>query len=348
MSGDHMRHGPHDLESHPIADAFPMMDGTEFAELVDDIKANGVREPIVLHEGRILDGRNRYRAAQMAGVECPRTEYQGTDPIKYVVSLNLRRRHLNESQRAWVGKQIAKLERGANQHTAIAVSSQSDVAELLNVSEDSIQRARFVDKHGVPELGKAVAAGEVSVSAAADVARLPEEEQREIVAKGSKGIKKAAKREREKRAGEAKRKCRTNQEIDRECAEKVGKKRKKEIQRAAIEAESERCKRRDALGSLLRYYDQPTDKAREAAERFVIDERGSCWGNEWPIHVGGIRRAAEHLKALADILEGRGLSQEPVYDDDDAADVDGNAIPEQSEPGPTGETELQADRSRCA
>ena len=101
------------------------------------------------------------------------------------------------------------------------------------------------------------------------------------------------------------------------------------------------------MGSLLEYYDQPTDKAREAAEWFDIDERGRC-DNEF-ICVGGIRRAAEFINALANILEGRGLSQEqPVYDDDDAVDDDGNPIPEQSEPGPPGETELQADRSRCA
>ncbi len=152
MSGDHMRHGPHDLQSHPIADAFPMMADTEFDELVADIKANGVREPIVLYEGKILDG-GIATGAQAAGVECPRTEYQGTDPIEYVVSLNLRRRHLDESQRAWVAAKLTNLKDGErpSQICEPAVTRER-AAEMLNVSPRSIDSARVVRDHGTVEL----------------------------------------------------------------------------------------------------------------------------------------------------------------------------------------------------
>ena len=55
-------------------------------------KAHGVREPIWLFESKILDGRNRYSAAQGAGVDCPTRSYDGDDPLSFVVSANLRRR----------------------------------------------------------------------------------------------------------------------------------------------------------------------------------------------------------------------------------------------------------------
>jgi hypothetical protein len=121
----------------------------------------------------ILDGRNRYRACLEAGVEPIFLPYQGDDPVAYVLSLNLHRRHLNESQRAMVAGRVATLQAGRPQeNTAIAVIKQDKAAALLNVSIDSIQRARTVLDKGAPELEKAVMAKVVSVSAAADVAKV--------------------------------------------------------------------------------------------------------------------------------------------------------------------------------
>ena len=60
-----------DLEFHPLANVFPLSDGEEFEALAADIAVHGVREPVVLYEGQILDGRNRYRASHVAGVDCP-------------------------------------------------------------------------------------------------------------------------------------------------------------------------------------------------------------------------------------------------------------------------------------
>jgi len=97
---------------HPISGLFPLMNRNAFADLVKDVKANGLMEPAVLYDGKILDGRNRYRACARAGVECKFQTYNGSDPVSFVVSLNLRRRHLTASQRRMVAARLARLGRG--------------------------------------------------------------------------------------------------------------------------------------------------------------------------------------------------------------------------------------------
>jgi ParB-like chromosome segregation protein Spo0J len=67
------------LEFHPLANLFPLMEGQEFNEFAADIRAHGLREPITLYEGKVLDGRNRYRAATETDIECRFETYTGTE-----------------------------------------------------------------------------------------------------------------------------------------------------------------------------------------------------------------------------------------------------------------------------
>jgi N6-adenosine-specific RNA methylase IME4 len=173
-----------ELDFHPVADIFPMMSDLEFAGLVDDIKVNGLREPVWLHgDGRIIDGRNRYRACRQIGMDPPTRIYRGDDDglVAFVVSLNLHRRHLNESQRSMVGARIEDYQRGRPRKDANWQVKRGDAADLLNVSERSIARAAKVQQ-ATPELADAVDRGKVSVSAAASIAEAPPEEQREVIA----------------------------------------------------------------------------------------------------------------------------------------------------------------------
>jgi hypothetical protein len=86
---------------HPLAETYPPMSEAEMEALVADIAARGLQRPIVLHEGKILDGRNRYLACKKANVEPSFVEYEGDDPLGQVNSLNLNR-DLTAAQRAMV------------------------------------------------------------------------------------------------------------------------------------------------------------------------------------------------------------------------------------------------------
>jgi N6-adenosine-specific RNA methylase IME4/ParB-like chromosome segregation protein Spo0J len=175
------------IPHHPLAALFPLLDGDEFDALVADIRAYGLRQKIVLFEGMILDGRNRYAACLEAGIEPRFEQFNGADPLAFVVSLNLARRHLSESQRAIVAAKIATLKDGQRSDLVQGLPI-GRAAEMLNVGERSVARAKAVLDEGIPELATAIERGEISVSAAAELVRLPEPEQREIVARGEKEI----------------------------------------------------------------------------------------------------------------------------------------------------------------
>lgn len=187
---------------HAVASIFPLMEGADFAALVADVHEFGLREPIVLEPGgKVIDGRNRYRACKIAGVEPHFETYAGDNLIAYVVSLNLKRRHLDEGQRAMVASRLANLGEGRPSKTAsIEAVSQEAAADLLNVSRSAVQRAAKVLDVGAAELVAAVDGGRVSVSTAADIATKPQTEQREIVARGEREILEAAKQIRAEKA----------------------------------------------------------------------------------------------------------------------------------------------------
>jgi hypothetical protein len=167
------------LEDHPIAAVFPLLPKEELKELAKDIDMNGLLNPILLYETKILDGRNRYRAIltipKMAEDLDPEqndkgyfNEYEGNDPVGHVISLNCHRRHLTEAQRSAIATELANRKAGDNQHTGPANLpdlSQAKAAKLLNVSERSVRTAKAI-KEADPELHAKVKSGEVSLNAA--------------------------------------------------------------------------------------------------------------------------------------------------------------------------------------
>lgn len=199
---------------HPVASLFPMIDDESLRGLADDIRENGLREPIVLaHMGDgfddevLIDGRNRYRACLLAGVEPKFVDLhtlpnvsadEGADFIteesvsRWIVSHNLHRRHLSPSQRAAVAVEFEETEsklaaermrngaayRGNERNADPGVNlpqgqrgkSRDKAAEIFGVSGKSVSDAKYV-KNNDPEAFEGVKAGDIAVSRAAKTIR---------------------------------------------------------------------------------------------------------------------------------------------------------------------------------
>lgn len=94
------------MKVHPVADLFPMLPDDELADLAADIKANGLQSPIVVKDKVLIDGRNRLAACEMAGVEPEYVEMNGSDPVAFILSANLARRHMSKGQRAMAAARV--------------------------------------------------------------------------------------------------------------------------------------------------------------------------------------------------------------------------------------------------
>jgi ParB-like chromosome segregation protein Spo0J len=163
---------------HRLADLFPLMQGTEFDLFKEDVRRNGLLEPILLYEGAVLDGRNRLRACIEAGVPIRTVELVGSDPLSSVISANLSRRHLTTRERAEAAARLSNLPVGRpGENTPNGGISQADAAKLFNVSLRSVQRAATARRCANPEPIEKVVNGKTSVLAAACVVKQSAESQ---------------------------------------------------------------------------------------------------------------------------------------------------------------------------
>lgn len=188
------------LQYHELSTIFPLINGDDFSLMAKDIEANGQREPIVLFEGKILDGRNRYRACRELEIEPQTVTYEGTDPLGLVLSLNMHRRQLTVAQRAIVAAELVRRKReldsardsDAESESGTALPGVDETAKALGISPRSVSAALRVFKDGAQELCDAVKRGEIRVSAAEQLTKLDVEEQRDLCERGPRAIAKAA------------------------------------------------------------------------------------------------------------------------------------------------------------
>ena len=89
-----------ELTLHPLVMLFPEATEEEYASLKEDIRVNGLMNPVSLYKGEILDGRHRYKAcrelADETGEDFLEVEIlkDNINPLDFVLGVNLQRRHL--------------------------------------------------------------------------------------------------------------------------------------------------------------------------------------------------------------------------------------------------------------
>ena len=183
-------------EAHEYAELFPLATDAELADMAADIKVRGLMNPIILLDGRILDGRNRYAACAAAGVEPQFRAYAGSDPLGDVVAWNLHRRQLTVGQRAAVALKLKPvLEEQARERMAARKGEQpgtskanlpdlekgqarDKAAATVGVSGRTVQDLEAVQQ-AAPELAAKVARGEMTVNAARRKVKAKKEEVKE-------------------------------------------------------------------------------------------------------------------------------------------------------------------------
>ena len=217
--------------AHQVAEWFPLLEGAELRDLTESIKREGQIEACVVWGSVLVDGRNRWRACELAGVEplIVAREFESEAVCaRWIVATNLHRRHLTATQRAMLAARILPMfEAEARERQAVGVANlrqgdevpvpailpepgdadidpvepaqprhvreaRSQAAEQLQVSPRAVQSAKAVLEHGSSELVAAVERGEAAIHNAEQIAKLSHEEQAEVVAAGSAIIREAA------------------------------------------------------------------------------------------------------------------------------------------------------------
>lgn len=170
---EHVPTDKYDYQVHPAAEAFPLdIASAKFDALVEDIKANGLRESVVLDsEGRLIDGRHRLAACKRLGIEPKITTYEG-DAVAYVISTNLHRRHLTDEQRVAAAAMLANLSKGQTTATTDDATTQEAAAKLFGVSSRAIRMAKAAAEKA-PEVLPLMRDGKIAVRMAERIVTLP-------------------------------------------------------------------------------------------------------------------------------------------------------------------------------
>jgi len=182
-----------ELEPHPLAQLFPPISEEELAQLGRDLALHGQLEPIVLYQGKILDGVNRYRACRRMNREPWTIEFNQESvkrtPEEYAIAANVLRRHLTQAQRAAIAVEwaerveqdwsegrsntiVARVDKTGVQGGRPKTTALQDTARLVGVSVSAAYEARRI-KTANETFFAELKAGRRSLGSALDEIRPP-------------------------------------------------------------------------------------------------------------------------------------------------------------------------------
>ena len=148
------------LPIHPAAEKFPLMDADDQKALGDDIKKNGLREGVSILDGQLLDGRNRLDAMELVGIKLvtgnghpgwdniPHRNVKGVDPLVFVISKNLHRRHLKEeAKRQLIAELIKATPEKSNRGIAATVKVDHKTVASVRAEKEACGEIPHVETH---------------------------------------------------------------------------------------------------------------------------------------------------------------------------------------------------------
>lgn len=169
------------FSQHPLSAAFPPMAPDDLQRLVLDIQQHGLRTPITILDGMVLDGWSRHEVCGLLKIEPSTVQFPvDQDPVDFVLAMNMARRHLTASQKAAavVACNAWAPTHRPNKVAAAATLTNQQMAEAAGVSPRTIRDAKAAVTAG---LGKAIRDGKLTVERAAAIAKLPEPERQSAI-----------------------------------------------------------------------------------------------------------------------------------------------------------------------
>lgn len=176
---------------------FPQAKAEDYNRLRDDIRDNGydAKQPVVVYQGEILDGWNRWTACQELGVKPTTRQFEGSDTeaIGFVMRTN-KRRNLNSGQWACIAVEAHELmvaitrrieeerrskisESRKGETREIIPPSQKEkrkavekLAEVFNSNGTYVKQAKKIEQ-AAPEVFEKVKAGKMTMQDAARAVR---------------------------------------------------------------------------------------------------------------------------------------------------------------------------------